>query len=111
MTAHNGMTTPHIVFDASHVHGAAFALRHPRCLPKQFSHDFIDWNSRIDRYSMVAICSDDTVARLSRRDQTGRNRLLPDIQVHEPTDLPRLIQLRAAFFYAADQHHLVIQIK
>jgi len=60
---------------------------------------------------VVAVGSDHTVTRLSRRDQASGNGLLPDIQVHEPANLASLIQFSPAFFHAADQHHLMIQIK
>ena len=60
---------------------------------------------------MIAVGSDHPIARLAGCDQTRADAFLPDIQVHEPTDLASLIQLCAAFFDAADQHHLMIKIQ
>ena len=60
---------------------------------------------------MVTISSDHAVTRFTRRDQTRANGFLPDIQVHETADLASLVQLRATFLDAADEHHLVIQIE
>ena len=60
---------------------------------------------------MITIGSDHPVTRLARCDQTCRDGFLSDVQVHETADLTRLVKLRAAFLHAADQYHLMIQIK
>ncbi len=105
------MPAPHVLFHVRHVHGAALALGCPGDLAEQFSHHFISWDTTIDRHAMVAVGGDDPVLRLPGGDQPGADGFLPDIQVHETADLALLVQLRPAFFHAADEHHFIVHLQ
>ena len=83
------------------LHGAVCDSRVWRLVANAFS----------DGHTVVAVSGDDAILRQARRDQPGAHRLLPDVQVQEPADLALLVKLGSCLFDAADQHHLVIQIK
>ena len=52
--------------------------------------------------TVIAVCGDHPVLRLARRDQAGADGFLPDGQVHETPDLPRLVQLSPTLLQPAD---------
>src|SRR3990172_3505988 len=111
MTSHDCMSAPHVLRSIGHMHRATPAPGHPGGFAEQFRHHFISGDSTVKGQAMITICSDHTIARLTRRDQSRRNSLLSNVQVHETTNLAGLIQFRTTFLKVADQHHLAVEIQ
>jgi hypothetical protein len=60
---------------------------------------------------MITISGDDPILRLAGSDQASADSFLPNVKVHESSDLPSLVKFGPLLFQPTDEHHLVIQTK
>ena len=68
-------------------------------------------NAAHQRVPVVAVRRDDVVVGGQRVEHTDRDRLLADVEVHEPADARRAVELDAALLEPPDAHHLAQQAR
>ena len=88
------------------MHRPALTLRAARRLPEQLRHHRGRGDAARQGLPVLAIRRDDVVFRPERRQRPDAHRLLADVEVAEPPDLPEGVGLRGFFLEAADQEHV-----
>jgi len=78
-------------------------------LAVHFRHDRIYRHTASQRVAMLAIGRDHRVGRRQRLHHAGGDRLLADVEMHEPADLLLLVKLGAFFLKTTNADHSMQQ--
>ena len=105
----DAVAAEHVGGRVEHVHRAAQPLRAASLLAPQLGHERVRGHPLGDGDAVIAVGGDHVVVRLERGDGPDADRLLPDVQVKEPADLPLGVGARGLLFEAANQEHLPVE--
>ena len=93
------------------VHRPAAPARAALDLAVHLGHDRAGRDAADQRVPVLAVGRDDRVLRRERLHRADRDRLLADVQVHEPADLRRAVELHTLLLEPADPQHLAQQLE
>jgi len=92
------------------VHRAALALGEPVAAAEQLGHDPLGIGTLRQAVAVLAVRGDRVVVGPEHRGGADRHRLLADVEMEEPADLPERVRLGGLLLEAADQEHIAQQL-
>jgi hypothetical protein len=106
MSADDAVAAVQSMLGVEQMHRAALPFREAGALAVQLGHDPARTGAEGQGLGMIAIAAEDDVVLLQRADDPGGDRLLADVHMKVPADLPPPERRLGRLFEAADEDHL-----
>ena len=111
MPPYNGMASIHVIGAIEKMHGPTQTSRASGRLAQKLSHASVKTGTSGNRMGVIAVGSDDVIVITRCGQGSNHDCFLANIEVTKPSNFLLLVSLGGALLKAANEKHLVEQVK